>query len=70
MQTHFFSGRIWNAYYIQRCVFIFVISDHASVNNINLTQRDGLGIQDANHLDLRCTEQCEFLITEMPINQK
>ena len=52
------------------CLFVFVISGHITINDIEVKERDALGIWDTNNLSVQCNEESEFLIIETVVNQK
>lgn len=55
---------------VNKCLFVFVIAGSLKINNIDVGQRDALGIWETDRILLNCTDETEFLIIETPINQK
>ena len=53
-----------------KCLFIFVISGSIQINNIELKDRDGLGIWETETINVDAYTTTEFLIIETPVNQK
>jgi quercetin 2,3-dioxygenase len=48
-------------------VYAFIIEGSATINGQNLTDRDGLGIWDAAHLDIEANSQTKILLMEVPM---
>jgi quercetin 2,3-dioxygenase len=48
-------------------VYAFIIEGSATINGQNLTDRDGLGIWDATHLDIKANSQTKILLMEVPM---
>jgi redox-sensitive bicupin YhaK (pirin superfamily) len=55
---------------VNKCLFVFVITGSLKIGDIDIAQRDALGIWKADHILLNCTSDAEFLIIESPVNQK
>jgi redox-sensitive bicupin YhaK (pirin superfamily) len=55
---------------LNKCLFIFAINGSINISGITLPQRDAIGIWDTDKIDIECTEDCEFLVIETPVNQK
>jgi redox-sensitive bicupin YhaK (pirin superfamily) len=55
---------------VNKCLFIFVIKGHLKAADIDIQERDALGIWDTDKIALDCTTETEFLIIETPVNQK
>ncbi len=49
-------------------VYAFVISGDATINQIKLNKRDGLGIWDIDELTITANSDCEILLMEVPMN--
>ncbi len=48
-------------------VYVFVISGKAKIGDIELSQRDGLGIYEAENFNLEALEDSEILLMEIPM---
>jgi redox-sensitive bicupin YhaK (pirin superfamily) len=48
-------------------VYAFVIEGEVSINNEKLTRRDGLGITEADKLEIKADSDAELLLMEVPI---
>jgi hypothetical protein len=55
---------------INKCLFVFAIKGNINISGIDLSQRDAIGIWNTDKIEIGCTDDCEFLIIETPINQK
>ena len=55
---------------VNKCLFVFVLSGSLKVNDIVVTERDAIGVWDTSNAVLDCIDETEFLIIEMPVNQK
>jgi quercetin 2,3-dioxygenase len=53
-----------------KCIFVFLMEGAISINKTALQRRDAIGIWETDNITVQCTEQAEFLIIEMPVNQK
>jgi redox-sensitive bicupin YhaK (pirin superfamily) len=53
-----------------KCLFVFVISGSLKINDATLGKRDAMGIWDTEKVTISCAGETEFLIAEVPINQK
>lgn len=49
-------------------VYVFVIAGKATVNGVELDERDGLGISDVKELEVFANSQTELLLIEVPMN--
>jgi redox-sensitive bicupin YhaK (pirin superfamily) len=49
-------------------VYVFVITGKASINGIELNERDGLGVSDVKNLEIFANSQTELLLIEVPMN--
>lgn len=49
-------------------VYVFVIAGKASINGIELNERDGLGISEVEQLEIFANSQTELLLIEVPMN--
>jgi redox-sensitive bicupin YhaK (pirin superfamily) len=49
-------------------IYIFVLSGEIAAGNIDLTQRDGLGIWDTNELLFHAKSKSELLVMEVPMS--
>lgn len=49
-------------------VYVFVIAGKASINGVELNERDGLGISDVEQLEIFANSQTELLLIEVPMN--
>lgn len=48
--------------------YIFVLEGAVIVAGERLAQRDGIGIEDAESVDIEVTEDCQLLIMDVPMN--
>lgn len=65
------SGQINYAFRPENmCLFVFVITGSIAINDIDVPQRDGIGIWNTDKITITCKEESEFLIIETPVNQK
>ena len=55
---------------VNKCLFVFVLSGCLKINETVVVERDAIGIWDTSNAILDCTDETEFLIIEMPVNQK
>ena len=55
---------------VNKCLFVFCIEGHISINSNDVLQRDAIGIWDTDEITIDCTTDSQFLIIETPINQK
>lgn len=55
---------------VNKCLFVFVISGNLKINNSEIIERGAIGIWNTPHILLDCKEETEFLVIEMPVNQK
>lgn len=53
-----------------KCVFIFLIEGNIEAADINLDERDAVGIWDTDEINIQCKSDSHFLIIETPVNQK
>jgi hypothetical protein len=53
-----------------KCLFVFVISGGLKINDAILGKRDAIGIWDTERVLINCFDNTEFLIVEVPVNQK
>lgn len=49
-------------------VYVFVLSGKAKIGDIELSERDGLGIEDTDNFTLEALEKSEILLMEVPMN--
>ncbi len=49
-------------------VYVFVLEGDATVNEILLNRRDGLGLSETNHLNITAESETELLLMEVPMN--
>jgi redox-sensitive bicupin YhaK (pirin superfamily) len=49
-------------------VYVFLLEGEATVNDILLTKRDGLGISEETKLSITATADAEILLMEVPMN--
>lgn len=49
-------------------VYAFVLSGDVSINGISLNTRDGLGIWDADSINIKAENNSEFLLMEVPMS--
>jgi redox-sensitive bicupin YhaK (pirin superfamily) len=49
-------------------VYAFVIKGDVTINNIALNERDGLGITEAEIINIRANSNTELLLIEVPMN--
>ena len=49
-------------------VYVFVISGKAKVGEVELSERDGLGISETDHLTVEALENSEILLIEVPMD--
>jgi redox-sensitive bicupin YhaK (pirin superfamily) len=48
-------------------VYAFILSGNVTINNQNLTTRDGLGIWNVDNLSIKAESDAEFLLMEVPM---
>lgn len=48
-------------------VYVFVLSGKAKIGDIELSERDGLGIEDVDSFNLEALEKSEILLMEVPM---
>jgi quercetin 2,3-dioxygenase len=53
-----------------KCVFIFLIEGEMKVGENHLQKRDAIGVWDTDNIYISCEAGSQFLIIEMPVNQK
>lgn len=53
-----------------KCLFVFVISGHITINDTPVAERDALGIWDTDNISIHCDEESEYLVIETVVNQK
>ena len=49
-------------------VYAFILEGEAVINDIVLSRRDGLGIQDADQIKIKAQTETEILLMEVPMN--
>ena len=49
-------------------VYVFVLEGEATINDISLNRRDGLGISDTNQLAISADSATDILLMEVPMN--
>ena len=49
-------------------VYVFILSGKAKIGDIELSERDGLGIEDTDNFTLEALEKSEILLMEVPMN--
>ena len=49
-------------------VYAFILEGEAVINDIVLSRRDGLGIQDADQIKIMAQSEAEILLMEVPMN--
>ncbi|KRD58764.1 pirin [Flavobacterium sp. Root935] len=49
-------------------VYVFVLKGDVTVNNQSLNSRDGLGVWDTNHLNIKADSDTELLLMEVPMS--
>ena len=49
-------------------VYVFVLEGKVTINGTTLSRRDGLGIYETNHLDIRSDEASNILLMEVPMD--
>ena len=55
---------------INKCLFIFLLEGKIRVDGTDLNVRDGMGIWETDTVPIHCEAGAEFLVIEMPVNQK
>ena len=53
----------------QNGVYAFVIKGAVTINGIQLAERDGLGISEAEHLQITAIDDTELLLIDVPMHQ-
>jgi quercetin 2,3-dioxygenase len=53
-----------------KCIFVFLMEGSVSINEIFVQRREAMGIWETDNFSIACTDKSEFLIIEMPVNQK
>ena len=48
-------------------VYAFVIEGDVEINNVKLSERDGMGIWDTDNIDVKATENARVLLMEVPM---
>jgi redox-sensitive bicupin YhaK (pirin superfamily) len=48
-------------------VYAFVISGEVDINGTTLNPRDGMGVWDTNHLDIKVSKEAEILLMDIPM---
>lgn len=49
-------------------VYVFMISGKAKVGEVELSERDGLGISETDRFIVEALENAEILLMEVPMN--
>ena len=49
-------------------VYVFVIGGDATINGVELNERDGLGITETDQLNIVANTHTEILLIEVPMN--
>ena len=49
-------------------VYVFVIGGDATINGVELNERDGLGITETDQLSIVANTHTEILLIEVPMN--
>jgi redox-sensitive bicupin YhaK (pirin superfamily) len=55
---------------LNKCLFLFVIDGTVRVDGTDLASRDAIGVWETDTVPIHCEAGTEFLIIEVPINQK
>jgi hypothetical protein len=53
-----------------KCLFIFLMEGLIQVGDSQLKKRDAIGVWDTEKIQISCDPGSQFLIIEMPVNQK
>ena len=48
-------------------VYAFVIKGSVNLNGVELSEKDGLGINDINQITIKATNDTELLLMEIPM---
>lgn len=51
----------------QNGVYAFVIDGDVTINGEKLNRRDGLGVTEADHLEIKADNNAEILLMEVPV---